>query len=76
MARSFAQVTTPRRAGKPGRKKGDMSSEQWTEYVATTDRGAIDWLLSWEYMVIHHLTGVEAATALAELDDLKQERGQ
>ena len=53
-----------------------MSNDAWLKYVASDPRGALDWLLSWEYMVIHHLTGVEAATALAELDDLKQERGQ
>jgi hypothetical protein len=51
-----------------------MSSEQWAEYVATTDRGAIDWLLSWEYMIIHHLTGTPAREARAEIDDLKQGR--
>lgn len=50
-----------------------MSNEAWMQYVATCPRGAIDWLLSWEYMVIHHLTGTPAHEALAEIDSLKQE---
>ncbi len=53
-----------------------MSNEQWAEHVATDARGALDWLLSWEYMVIHHLTGTPAREAQAEIDSLKQERQQ